>query len=200
MATTDVRSRRRDNLVRLLAPKSIAVVGVSSDPAKAGTQALRALGRFRGEVVGVHRRESRVVGVPCYPTVAAIPNPPDLAILAIPAEACLGVAEQAASSGVLERADFPYQLLPRFAGLGIIGTAIAGYGCPGLTRLQTGLVAMELSRGDGSVNTFNAVHSGLVMGAIDLFGQRRTKGTMAAQPRRGPQARRVRTHGTGAWF
>ena len=69
-----------------------------------------------------------------------------------------------------ERADFPYQLLPRFAGLGIIGTAIAGYGCPGLTRLQTGLVAMELSRGDGSVNTFNAVHSGLVMGAIDLLG------------------------------
>ncbi len=69
-----------------------------------------------------------------------------------------------------EKADFPYQLLPRLAELGIIGTAITGYGCPGLTRLQTGLVAMELSRGDGSVNSFNAVQSGLVMGSIDLLG------------------------------
>ena len=69
-----------------------------------------------------------------------------------------------------ERADFPYEILPAFADLGIAGTAIEGYGCPGLTRLQTGLVAMELSRGDGSVNTLNAVQSGLAMGSISLLG------------------------------
>lgn len=69
-----------------------------------------------------------------------------------------------------ERADFPYEILPAFAALGVAGTAIQGYGCPGLTRLQTGLVAMELSRGDGSVNTLNAVQSGLAMGAISLLG------------------------------
>lgn len=69
-----------------------------------------------------------------------------------------------------ETADFPYQILPKLSELGIIGTAITGYGAPGLTRLQAGLVAMELSRGDGSLNTFNAVHSGLAMGTIDLLG------------------------------
>lgn len=69
-----------------------------------------------------------------------------------------------------EAADFPYQILPALGGLGIVGTAIQGYGCPGLTRLQTGLVAMELSRGDGSVNTLNAVQSGLAMGSIALLG------------------------------
>ena len=69
-----------------------------------------------------------------------------------------------------ELADFPYQILPALGELGIVGTAIQGYGCPGLTRLQTGLVAMELSRGDGSVNTLNAVHSGLAMGIIALLG------------------------------
>lgn len=74
-----------------------------------------------------------------------------------------------------EKADFPYQLVPKFAGLGIIGTAIQGYGCPGLTRLQAGLVAMELSRGDGSINTFNAVHSGLAMGTINLLGSEEQK-------------------------
>lgn len=69
-----------------------------------------------------------------------------------------------------ELADFPYQILPKMAELGIVGTAIQGYGCPGLTRLQTGIVAMELARGDGSVNTINAVQSGLAMGTINLLG------------------------------
>lgn len=74
-----------------------------------------------------------------------------------------------------EKADFPYQILPALAELGIVGTAITGYGCPGLTRLQTGLVAKELSRGDGSINTINAVHSGLAMGAINLLGDEEQK-------------------------
>jgi len=74
-----------------------------------------------------------------------------------------------------EKADFPYQLLPKIAELGIVGTAVRGYGAPGLTRLQTGLVAMELSRGDGSVNTLNAVQSGLVMGTINMFGDEAQK-------------------------
>lgn len=74
-----------------------------------------------------------------------------------------------------ERADFPYEILPKLAELGVVGTAIQGYGCPGLTRLQTGLVAMELSRGDGSVNTVNAVQSGLVMGTINMLGSEEQK-------------------------
>ncbi|WP_253202136.1 acyl-CoA dehydrogenase family protein [Subtercola sp. PAMC28395] len=74
-----------------------------------------------------------------------------------------------------EKADFPYHLLPKVAELGIVGTAIKGYGAPGLTRLQTGLVAMELSRGDGSFNTINAVQSGLVMGTINLLGSEEQK-------------------------
>lgn len=74
-----------------------------------------------------------------------------------------------------EEADFPYELLPRFGGLGIIGTLVQGHGAAGLTPLQAGLVAMELSRGDGSINTFNAVHSGLAMGCIDLHGSEEQK-------------------------
>lgn len=74
-----------------------------------------------------------------------------------------------------ENANFPYQLLPEMAKLGVIGTTIRGYGAPGLTPLQAGLVAMELSRGDGSLNTFNAVHSGLAMGTISLHGSEQQK-------------------------
>jgi glutaryl-CoA dehydrogenase len=74
-----------------------------------------------------------------------------------------------------ERAEFPFELIPRLARLGIIGTTIQGYGCPGLSRLATGLVTREMSRGDGSVNTFIGVHSGLAMGAIHLLGSAEQK-------------------------
>jgi glutaryl-CoA dehydrogenase len=74
-----------------------------------------------------------------------------------------------------ERAEFPEHVLAPMAKLGIVGTAVSGYGCPGLTRLQTGLVAYELSRGDGSINTLNAVQSGLVIGTIAALGDEEQK-------------------------
>jgi glutaryl-CoA dehydrogenase len=69
-----------------------------------------------------------------------------------------------------ERAEFPFELVPKLAELGIAGTTIQGYGCPGMSRLGAGVVARELARADGSINTFFGVHSGLAMGAIDLLG------------------------------
>lgn len=69
-----------------------------------------------------------------------------------------------------ERAEFPQELVPAIAELGVIGTTIQGYGCPGLSPLASGLVALEMSRGDGSINTFLSVQSGLTMGTIDLLG------------------------------
>ena len=69
-----------------------------------------------------------------------------------------------------ERAEFPYEILPKLAELGIVGTFIKGYGCPGLTRRQAGLVAREMGRIDGSINTFLGVHSNLCMGSIYILG------------------------------
>ena len=62
--------------------------------------------------------------------------------------------------------------MPKLAELGVAGTTIQGHGCPGMSRLGAGVVARELARADGSVNTFFGVHSGLAMGAIDMLGQR----------------------------
>ncbi len=69
-----------------------------------------------------------------------------------------------------ERAEFPFELVPKLAALNVVGTTIQGYGCPGMSRLGAGVVARELARADGSINTFFGVHSGLAMGAIDLLG------------------------------
>src|ERR1700761_9201824 len=69
-----------------------------------------------------------------------------------------------------ERAEFPFELVPKLAELGVAGTTIEGYGCPGMSRLAAGIVSRELSRADGSLNTFFGVHSGLAMGTINLLG------------------------------
>ncbi len=69
-----------------------------------------------------------------------------------------------------EKAQFPFELIPKLAELGIAGTSIEGNGCPGMSRLGAGVVARELARADGSVNTFFGVHSGLAMGAIEMLG------------------------------
>jgi glutaryl-CoA dehydrogenase len=74
-----------------------------------------------------------------------------------------------------DRADFPWALVPKLASLGVVGSTIEGYGCPGLSPLAAGMVTLEISRGDGSVNTFLGVQSGLAMGSINLLGSEEQK-------------------------
>jgi glutaryl-CoA dehydrogenase len=74
-----------------------------------------------------------------------------------------------------ERAAFPFELIPRLAALNIAGTDIQGYGCPGMSAIASGLVMLELARGDASVATFFGVHSGLAMHSIALLGSEEQK-------------------------
>ncbi|WP_336031842.1 acyl-CoA dehydrogenase family protein [Geodermatophilus sp. FMUSA9-8] len=69
-----------------------------------------------------------------------------------------------------ERAEFPFELVPGFAQLGIAGGTVQGYGSPGMSAVAAGLVAAELARADGSIGTFNGVHSFLAMQSVALLG------------------------------
>src|SRR5919205_1110117 len=69
-----------------------------------------------------------------------------------------------------ERGEFPFELIPKLATLNIGGGTIQGYGCPGLSSVAAGIVGMELARGDGSIDTFFGVTSGLAMGSIYYCG------------------------------
>ncbi len=68
-----------------------------------------------------------------------------------------------------EKAEFPFELVPKLAELNLAGSTIEGYGCPGMSNVAAGLVAIEMARGDGSFNTFFGVHSGLAMGTIAIL-------------------------------
>jgi glutaryl-CoA dehydrogenase len=73
-------------------------------------------------------------------------------------------------NGYWTRAEFPHELVPKIAELGIAGLAYDGPGCPGRGALVDGMVAMELARVDPSIGTFMGVHGGLAMGSIMLCG------------------------------
>ena len=74
-----------------------------------------------------------------------------------------------------ERADFPRPLIEKLAALGIVGDGIDGYGCPPMSPIATGLVHMELNRGDGSLGTFLGVQAGLAMRSIAMLGSEEQK-------------------------
>jgi glutaryl-CoA dehydrogenase len=73
------------------------------------------------------------------------------------------------------REEFPHDLVPGLAALGIAGLACEGYDCPGGDPLFDGMVAMELARVDCSIATFMGVHGGLAMGSIYLCGSEEQK-------------------------
>jgi glutaryl-CoA dehydrogenase len=101
-----------------------------------------------------------------------------------------------------ERAEFPSELVPKLAALGLAGGTIEGYGCPGMSAVAAGLVGMELARGDGSVCTFFGVHSGLAMSSIALLGseeqKRRWLPAMARMEKLGAFALTEPKHGSDA--
>jgi glutaryl-CoA dehydrogenase len=78
-------------------------------------------------------------------------------------------------NGYWERAEFPWPLIQQLGKLGIVGDGIAGYGCPPMSPIATGLVHMELNRGDGSLGTFLGVQAGLAMRSIATLGSQAQK-------------------------
>jgi glutaryl-CoA dehydrogenase len=74
-----------------------------------------------------------------------------------------------------ERDEFPFELVPKFRQLGIMGTSFEGYGCPGGRTTMMGVIMQEIARIDCSMSTFFGVHSGLSMGSIFLCGSEAQK-------------------------
>jgi glutaryl-CoA dehydrogenase len=73
------------------------------------------------------------------------------------------------------KAEFPFEIIPKLAELNICGLTYQGYGCPGKSNLLEGMLAMEMARIDTSISTFFGVQSGLAMGSIYLCGSEEQK-------------------------
>ena len=69
-----------------------------------------------------------------------------------------------------ERAIFPVGIVAEMGRLGLLGTHLSGYGCPGRSAVEYGLAALELEAGDSGLRTFVSVQGSLAMSAIAKFG------------------------------
>ncbi|MEM4461291.1 MAG: acetate--CoA ligase family protein [Candidatus Bathyarchaeia archaeon] len=89
-------------LEKLFNPSSIAVVGASRTPGKVGYAILSNIlsSGFAGEIYPVNPNATEILGLKCYPRITDIPSDVDLAIISIPAQAVLDVAEECGRRGV----------------------------------------------------------------------------------------------------
>ena len=135
-------------------PRAIAVVGASDDPVKIGGRPLAFLLRhgYPGRVFPVNPARATVQGLRAFPSVAAIPEEVDLAIVVVPAERVEESLEAAAakgiraaivfSSGFAEVGDHGRAAQARLRALAErTGLRIIGPNCQGFAHLPSRLVA-----------------------------------------------------------
>ena len=99
-----VRARRPvygyADLQRLIDPASVAVVGMSRNPASFGARTALNLKDFSGRAYGVNPNADELHGLRCYSSIPDLPETVDCAILAAPFEAIEGLVEDCAAAGV----------------------------------------------------------------------------------------------------
>ncbi len=90
-----------DAITALLAPRSVAVIGASSDPARIGGRPIATMlaARFQGRILPVNPTRDTIQGLPCYPSVTALPETPDAALIAVPAKDVAQVVEDLGRRG-----------------------------------------------------------------------------------------------------
>jgi acyl-CoA synthetase (NDP forming) len=132
-------------------PRSIAVVGVSGKARDwgGGNMFLAGLQKFGfpGPLYPINPRVEEVLGLPCYPSLSAVPGPVDHVISSIPAEGVLPLMDDAAKKGVHsihfftagfretgeeDRVELERQVLAKAkaAGIRLIGPNCMGLYCP----------------------------------------------------------------------
>jgi acetate---CoA ligase (ADP-forming) len=177
-----IAQERVYSLERLLRPRSVAVVGATDRDGSYGAQALislQAIG-YAGEVWGVNPGRGEVLGRPCVPSLADLPDAVDAVVVAIPAAGVPDVIEQAGALGCGGAVVFSagFAEVPEGAGLQAQLTAAAqrhalpvcGPNCNGIVSMharsalwgdalvprEPGAVALVSQSGNVAVNALGA--------------------------------------------
>jgi acetate---CoA ligase (ADP-forming) len=74
------------DITPMIAPRSVAVIGASSNPAKAGGMLFSNLvaGKFKGSLYPINSNATEVLGIRAYPALAEIPEQIDLVFIVVP--------------------------------------------------------------------------------------------------------------------
>lgn len=144
-----------EQLSGLLNPRSVAVIGASANTegwSGAALPVLRRLG-FSGDIYPVNPKYEELHGIPCYPSVEAIPGEVDAALMFVPQRALPQILEECGRKGVRgavilasgfsetgEEGKALEEQLREVANRNRI--AICGPNCLGLANLESGFMGL----------------------------------------------------------
>ena len=172
------------SLEPLLAPRSVAVVGAGHRPGSVGRTILvniRDAG-FAGPLYAVSPHGGDIEGIPCVPSVAELPEAPDLAVVAVPAARVVAAAEECGRRGVGSLVVITSDLTPsqesgllaatrrgsmRLVGPNSFGVAVPGIGLGATFRVprpspgHTGLVVQSGAVGAALLEQFSRLGIGI---------------------------------------
>ncbi len=180
------RDRHADvaSLEPLLNPRSVAVVGAGRRPGSIGRTILLNIrdAGFAGRLYAVRPGGGDVEGIPCIPSVAALPEAPDLAVVTVPAARVVEAAWECGHRGVKSLAVITASLTTaqesglmeatRRAGMRLAGPASYGIAVPGIglaatpavrhpPRGRTGLIVQSGGVGAALLEQFSRLGIGI---------------------------------------
>jgi acyl-CoA synthetase (NDP forming) len=151
-------------LAALFEPRSVAVVGASGNPQNFMSRALGLLVEqgYAGTVYAVNPRYDSIGETPCYPSLSAIPDKVDLAVISVPADQVPGVIAEApqvgASAAVILSAGFAEdgeagsrRQEDLVAAAGAAGVRLVGPNCQGVMYAPSRLFATFTPAAEGAV-------------------------------------------------
>ena len=182
------------SLLQALTPRSVAILGASDNPIKAGGRPIDYLRRhgFAGRILPVNPKRAEVQGLAAYPSLRALPEAPDAVVISLPGEDvaaaiddCVAVGARLAviySSGFAELGEEGRQqqadLVARARRAPNGGLRLFGPNCQGVAHFATGAILNfstminENAPADGPV----AIVSQSGAGAAILYGGLRRAG------------------------
>ncbi|MCB1830683.1 MAG: CoA-binding protein, partial [Gammaproteobacteria bacterium] len=156
--------------LNFLNPNSVAIIGASKDPTKRGFRAIQTLlqEKFAGAIFPINPKESEILGLPCHPDLASVPQEIDLALICTPARTLPAMVKACGEKGV--------------KGAVVLAGGFSEAGAEG-TRLEQEMVAAARQFGvrlvgpntSGMFNTHKACNlvgfSNLEVGGIGILSQ-----------------------------
>ncbi|QLH09310.1 3-hydroxypropionate--CoA ligase [Candidatus Nitrosotenuis sp. DW1] len=97
------RAKPNDSFMeKFFTPQSVALVGASATPGKVGNSVLDSLAKhdYKGKVYPINPKAEEILGIKCYPSVDAIPEPVDLVVVCVDLSVTPPVLEACAKKGI----------------------------------------------------------------------------------------------------
>ena len=88
-------------ILNLMEPRSIAVIGASTDPKKTAGRPIAYLQKhhFKGKIYPVNPRVEEIAGLKCYPDISSLPETPDVAIIMVGTDKALSAVQALSQLG-----------------------------------------------------------------------------------------------------